>query len=150
MLGDVAVGRLHVAGHDARDGLLAEVVVEEGIDGLGCIGGIGVHRCLGDVELHGTLAAGYGDIVDAEPGPVGSDLDRIVALIHEVGSDNGLARSFLRRVEGGSVAIDRQIDHLVAIQSVVADGDGVLAAFYSRVGKGDFGIALCEFEGLTV
>ena len=37
MLGDIAIGRLHVAGHDARDGLLAEVVVEEGIEGLGSV-----------------------------------------------------------------------------------------------------------------
>ena len=149
MLGDIAVGRLHVAGHDARDGLLAEVVEEEGIDGLGCVRGIGICRCRGDVELHGALAVGDGDIVDAEPGPAGCDLNRIVALIHEVGTGNGLAWSFLRRVEGGSVAIDRQIDHLVAIQSVIADGDGVFAAFGSRIGKGDLGIALRQFEGFA-
>ena len=126
MLGDVAVGRPHVAGHDARDGLLAEVVVEEGIDGLGSVGGIGIRRCRGDVELHGTLAVGYGDVVDAEPGPAGCKHNRIVALIHKVGADNGLAWTFLCRVEGGSVAIDRQINHLVAIQSVVANGDSFI------------------------
>ena len=150
MLGDVAVGFDHITCHDARDGFLAEIVIEEGIDLLGGLGGVGIDRCMGDIELHSArTAAGDTDVVDEIPGPVGGDLNGVVARTHDEGTYLYLTHARDRCLERTGAAIDGDINRLFSPLAVVADIDGIFSILSSRVGKGDLGIVFLHSQCLS-
>ena len=150
MLGDITISCCHITSHDARDGLLAEVIVEESIDFLGSIGSIGIDRSLCNIELYpARITTGDADVIDAEPSPVRRNLDGVFSFVHDERAHFGFFDNLVASLEIACCTINSYIDHLGAIESIVTDIDGILTTFSCCVSKGDFGIVLSEFEGLA-
>ena len=150
MLGHVTIGCCHITSHHTRDGLLAEVVVEEGIYLLGSLGCLTIDRSCSDIELHrARTTAGNTDIVNQIPSPTGGNLNLILASIHDKGTDFCLIDSFRSSLECGCIAIDREVNDLVTPLTVIADIDRKFTTICSIVFEGDLAIALFHGKGLT-
>ena len=146
VLRHIAVGRRHVARHDARYGLGAEVLVEEGIHEPGGIGGFRVDRCGGDIESERGIVALYPHIVDVVPCPIGCYGQRVAALFHVEHAHLHLAVAV--EAELGACFIHTAVHHFLAAYAVAGYIDQVLAAFIQIHSHGEARIVFGHAHGL--
>ena len=141
VLGEIAHGvSVHVAGHDAGDGLFAEVVDEEVVELDGGRGGVLGHRGVAEVERLGFVFLDF-EVVEVNPAPAFGDGDGVFTggEVHD-GFDIGelALRGLVERDGGGGSADFDVVDLGGAVIVHVMEDYGVLARLFdSDFGKCD-------------
>ena len=141
MLGEIALGvGVHVAGHHARNGLLAKVIDEEVVE---LDGGRGCRFCdwsVAEVECLGFVSLDF-DVVEVNPAPAIGDGDGVFAGCEVHDCFNVGKFALVGHVEchrrGGSANFDVVNLGSTVIVHVV-ENDGVFACFFDgHLGKSD-------------
>ena len=116
----------HVAGHDATNRLLAEVLAQETVELYGAFGRVRRDGLVAELECHGFVG-GNVDVVHVDPAPVFFDGDGVRARLERDGCREVCPPGCCRKVDcacGRAVYLEVVC---LEVARLVADGKRVLA-----------------------